>query len=670
MMLPGHINDTGSSFILPELTCQRFTLDEIQLATRNFDDALVIGRGGFGKVYRCRLKIGSVRQVAVKRLHSMSNQGAHEFEVEVQILSKLRHGNLVPLIGYCIEGKDMCLVYEFMPNGTLEDHLHKDDTELSWLQRLNICIGAARGLDYLHTGTSTQHGVIHRDVKSSNILLDAKFDAKISDFGLAKVGPINQTRTYVRTGVKGTFGYMDPYYFNSGKLTRKSDVYAFGVVLFEVLCGKQAVDPSLDEEQWSLAAWAQDQIKVGKLNQIIDSRLMGKISKKSLKEFARIACHCLHDQPKQRPTMAEVVVRLDLILLRERESAEAGVDEGRFINRFRYLFTGKADLIPARAVISESNSQPFIYGGLDSATYTLDYEEFHKRSLETIYKGWADDGTHAPTECGFSLAMRVKKRYIGKSELDFKPEEFHHPNLVKLLGYCLNEQELSCAYEILSDTSLDKLLFGGPGTSSLSWVARLKIAVGAANGLSFLHQRRNPAYTQFKTTCILVDMDYNARLWDFEVENSFVALGSYSFQNDAPYAAPEWFRYQADAKFDGICDITINNHGENGFGVKSEIYAFGVVLLELLTGMKAYDNNRPYVKKKLVKWAIPLLTDEEELGKIIDPQLQHESFLPKGAYKLASLVSKCLHPSQEKRPPMEEIYQVLNHCYIEETKNV
>ncbi|GJW68917.1 kinase RLK-Pelle-CrRLK1L-1 family protein, partial [Tanacetum coccineum] len=288
--------------------------------------------------------------------------------------------------------------------------------------------------------------------------------------------------------------------------------------------------------------------------------------------------------------------------------------------------------------------------------------------------------SHALTDCAFDLAMCVRKRYIGKSELDLKPEEFHHPNLAKLLGYCLNEQELSCAYETITDTSLDKLWriyhhllvwpYVSPGTSSLSWVARLKIAVGAANGLCFLHQRRHPAYTQFKTTCILVDMDYNARLWDFEVENSFVALGSYSFQKDAPYAAPEWFRYQADVKFDGLRGTIINNHGENGFGVKSEIYAFGVVLLELLTGMKVYDDNRPQGKQNLVKWAIPLLTDEEDLGKIIDPQLQHESILPKGAYKLASLVSTCLHPSQEKRPPIEEIYQVLNHCYLEETEKV
>ncbi|GKC24571.1 kinase RLK-Pelle-CrRLK1L-1 family protein, partial [Tanacetum coccineum] len=645
---------------MPEQTCQRSTLDEIQLATRNFDDALVIGCGGFGKVYKCLWKIGSAHQVAVKRLHSMSNQGAHEFEAEVKILSKLRHGNLVSLIGYCNEGKDMCLVYEFMPNGTLEDHLHKDDTELSWPERLKICIGAARGLDYLHTGTSTQHGVIHRDVKSPNILLDENFAAKISDFGLAKVCPINQTRTFVSTGVKGTFGYMDPYYFNSGKLTRKSDVYAFGVVLFEVLCGKQAVDPSLDEDQWSLAAWAQDQIKEGKLlypclrfhsscsdanlvvpllaifQQIIDPRLMVQPSKKCLKEFTSVACRCLHEQPKQRPTMAEVVVKLDSILLQERESAEAGVDEGIFISR------------------------------LKKATNYFSEKDYSTTVGGTIYKGWVDKRTYAPTESGIGLRMYVTKRLTEMSEcmlinlvtldvqLNLKAEEYNHLNLVKLLGYCLNEKELYCVYEHIPDPSLDKLLFGEPSGTSLSLLARLKIAVGVAHGLSFAHQRRHLAYTQFKTNCILVDMDYNARLWDFEVKNSFLAHDSYSFRKNAPYAAPKWFRYQADAIFDGLFFVSPYCNHEEDLG---KIIDPPLQHDSFQTGMKVYDDNRTEGKQKLVKWDIPLLTDEEDLGKIIDPQLQHDSFLPKGAYKLASLVSKFLHPSQEKRPPMEEIYQ-------------
>ncbi|KAK1426192.1 hypothetical protein QVD17_14861 [Tagetes erecta] len=668
MISPALIKEPKSSFKLPDQTCQRLTLAQIELATNNFDDSLVIGCGGFGKVYKSVSKFGSGSEVAVKRLDSASSQGACEFEAEVEILSKLRHGNLVPLIGYCCEGKEMVLVYEFMTNGTLEDHLHKDGSELSWLQLLRICVGAARGLDYLHTGTSTQHGVIHRDVKSSNILLDSNFAAKVSDFGLAKVGKIDHTRTHVSTLVKGTFGYMDPCYFQSGKVTRKSDVYAFGVVLFEVLTGKQALDPTFDEDHLSLAVWAQDQIKTGRLNDIVSQRVMIQISKRCLKEFASLAMQCLHDQPKHRPTMAEVVVKLESILSREREKNVFSVDDGRFINKVRYFFTGKADLISAHSEGSTSNVdeqyiqisnneslRTFTYAELISATNNCNDDEFSTNSHVTIYKGWVDELTYAPTEPGVGLPMYIRTRHIERSKLDLKSEEFNHPNLVKLLGYYLNKRELSCVYELTP--SLDKLLFGERGTTSLSWVARLKIAVGAAKGLSFLHKKGYSAYIQFKTTCILVDTDYNARLRDFW------APSSYSFGMDARYSAPEWFRYQADVIFDGI--IGGLNHSKYGFGVKSEIYSFGVVLLELLTGMKVFDRNRSEEKQNLVKWAIPLLTDDANLGMILDPQLQDNNHPPKGAFVFAELVSNCLQPSQDERPSMEKILQVLHQCYQE-----
>ncbi|MFS7966417.1 putative protein kinase RLK-Pelle-CrRLK1L-1 family [Helianthus anomalus] len=214
--------------------CRIFSLGEILYATKNFDDEHVIGEGGFGKVYKGRIsgeEAGHV--VAIKRLDSMSNQGELEFRAEINMLSKLRHCHLVSLIGYCDENKEMILVYDFMPNGTLSHHLHKADTPLSWVTRLNIAIGAARGLDYLHTGVGTQYGVIHRDVKSSNILLDHNWSAMISDFGLSKISPTNQSNSFVDASVKGTFGYLDPEYFYTRKLTRKTDVYAFGVVLFE-----------------------------------------------------------------------------------------------------------------------------------------------------------------------------------------------------------------------------------------------------------------------------------------------------------------------------------------------------------------------------------------------------------------------------------------------------
>ncbi|GKC41407.1 serine/threonine/dual specificity protein kinase, catalytic domain-containing protein [Tanacetum coccineum] len=244
-----------------EQSCICFSFVELNLATNNFEEKLCIGRGGFGRVYKGMILDGTTnRTYAIKRLHSLSDQGAPEFWVEVEMLSRLRHCNLVSLIGYCNDGKEMALVYEYMHNGTLSDHLHKKGTPLTWSQRLKICLGAARGLDYLHTGTGTKHGVTHR--------------------------PINQALTYISMGVKGTFGYMDPSYFYTGRLTRKSDVYAFGVVLLEVLCGRPALDESLDE---GLAVWAQDSIKQGKVSQIINPNLKDHISRSSLKEFSRIA---------------------------------------------------------------------------------------------------------------------------------------------------------------------------------------------------------------------------------------------------------------------------------------------------------------------------------------------------------------------------------------------
>ncbi|KAL4582339.1 hypothetical protein LXL04_006886 [Taraxacum kok-saghyz] len=655
-MLPAPIKNTNSSSssVLPDQRCQHFTVAEIVSATNNFDKSLVIGRGGFGKVYKGRIKIGSVSEVAIKRLRSNSNQGAHEFEAEVQVLSKLRHGNLVSLIGFCKKGNKMALVYEFMPNGTLEEKLHKPDSFLSLLQRLKICIGAARGLDYLHTGTSTQHGVIHRDVKSSNILLDANFDAKIADFGLARFGLID--RTHVSTAVKGTFGYMDPCYFYTGKLTTSSDVYAFGVVLFEVLTGKKAVDSTLDEEQWGLAPWAQHQIKLGKLNNIVDPRLIGQISKNCLKGFARIAGRCVHTIPKQRPTMAEVVLTLESILSQEREIGKSVVDEEGSIYKLRYLFTCKETPIKVDAltrIITRQSLKTFTYDELASATNGFKHIEHSPTLKDYIYKAWVDKRTYAPTEYGFGLAIYVRKMQFMITEMEIRLEDNKHPNHLKLLGYCSTNHVMFCVYKVNSGMTLDKYLYGG-GTS-ISWVARLKIAKGAAEGLFYLHKTNQPAYRQFKTNLILVDMDFNARLSGF-------AFDPHMLQLDAYYAAPEWLCYQGDT-FDGVCR---GQQPEDGFAVKSAIYTFGVILLEILTGMKVYDKRRPLKKQNLVEWAIPLLAYETNLEIIIDSPLQHNNNIPKGAFKLAQLALNCLQPNQDERPLMEEILDVLRPCYQEE----
>ncbi|KAH7653436.1 Non-specific serine/threonine protein kinase protein [Dioscorea alata] len=312
-------------------------LSDIKLATHDFDEALVIGHGGFGKVFKGVLSDGTM--VAVKRAMGRSRQGYPEFVNEINLLSKIRHRHLVSIIGYCDEMGEMILVYEFMENGTLKNYLYgsPDLPCLSWKQRLQVCIGAARGLDYLHTAHSPV--IIHRDVKSTNILLGQDFLAKISDFGISKLGPLLGEDTYVSTGVKGSFGYFDPEYFTMLKLTTKSDVYSFGVVLFEVLCARPVIDPRFKDEAVNLADWALHYLKKGKLEKIIDVRLAGEINPKSLEKFGEIAERCLAKHGDDRPTIGDVLWDLEYALqLQETElMREPHEDSGTVDSQIQYL---------------------------------------------------------------------------------------------------------------------------------------------------------------------------------------------------------------------------------------------------------------------------------------------------------------------------------------------
>ncbi|KAK7395626.1 hypothetical protein VNO78_16190 [Psophocarpus tetragonolobus] len=304
---------SGNS-MLPTNLCRHFPITEIKAATNNFDELFVVGVGGFGDVYKGYINIDECSTcVAIKRLKSGSKQGLNEFVNEIQMLSQLRHLHLVSLIGYCYDNNEMILVYDFMDRGTLHEHLYgTNNPSLSWKQRLQICIGAARGLHHLHTGA--KHMIIHRDVKSTNILLDEKWVAKVSDFGLSRIGPTSSSITHVSTQVKGSLGYLDPEYYKRQRLTEKSDVYSFGVVLLEVLSGRQPLLRMVEKQQVSLVDWAKHLYQKGSFNEIVDPKLKDQVTSHCLHKFGELALSCLLEDGTQRPSMNDVVRMLEFVL--------------------------------------------------------------------------------------------------------------------------------------------------------------------------------------------------------------------------------------------------------------------------------------------------------------------------------------------------------------------
>ncbi|GAB2277327.1 hypothetical protein Dimus_012033 [Dionaea muscipula] len=285
-----------------------FTLRDLEIATNRFSKENVLGEGGYGVVYRGRLINGS--PVAVKKILNNMGQAEKEFRVEVEAIGHVRHKNLVRLLGYCMEGTHRMLVYEYVNNGNLEQWLHgamRQHGHLTWEARMKVLLGTSKALAYLHEAIEPK--VVHRDIKSSNILLDDEFNAKVSDFGLAKL--LGAGKSHVTTRVMGTFGYVAPEYANTGLLNEKSDVYSFGVVLLEAITGRDPVDYGRPPQEVNLVDWLKMMVGSRRSEEVVDPNMDTRPSTKALKRALLTALRCVDPDSDKRPKMGQVVRMLE-----------------------------------------------------------------------------------------------------------------------------------------------------------------------------------------------------------------------------------------------------------------------------------------------------------------------------------------------------------------------
>ncbi|XP_047946388.1 probable serine/threonine-protein kinase PBL16 [Salvia hispanica] len=544
----------------------------------------MIGKGGFGKVYKGFIDNESIAVAIKRRQASRPSQGQTEFAAEIETLTKFRHRNLVSLIGYCDDDDEMILVYDCMSKGTLADHLHNQST-LSWNERLKICIGAGRGLDYLHSDSEKPY--IHRDVKPTNILLDENFTAKVSDFGLAKHLGHDILQSYVFTKVKGSFGNFDPSYFSTGVLTKGSDTYAFGIILSEVLSGRRAVEEKLAEDEVCMSIWAQDKIRNGKADQIVASNLKGEISENCLKTVVGVVKRCLHPDPKKRLTMTRVVAQLELALeQQERKGTTTQILQfWPFWNRVipsgstsKYQNKVEVDK-PSKAI---PDGIPFILFG-EAKDLDADYFSLKRNEFAGVLK----NGENATIE---------RIHYMPKHEFELRAKDskllsmLKHENVVELV-----EQVL--AYDFAPRGSMHDILHEqqGIGSSSnsypaLTWCQRIQIALGVARGLWLISWGGSHRKLQIR-----------------------------------------------------------HNHN-------IDVYNFGEILFELLTGSKITGNTRQARKHHVASWL-----DPDKVHETVDGRLKGD-YPPEAVKEMARVAQLCLQDKVHYFPEMSEVVRDLELC--------
>ncbi|MFS7990560.1 putative protein kinase RLK-Pelle-CrRLK1L-1 family [Helianthus anomalus] len=650
---------------IPKFAHLQIPLEDVRNATNNFADDNIIGRGGLGRVYKGQLqRSGELIMISALRLDRKHGGGVVEFWTEVSMLSDLKHPNIVSIVGFCDEEHEKIIVTTYeAKNGSLKEHLN--NPKLTWTQRLKICVGVARALSYLHYDEGRGYGVIHLNVNSSTILLDENWEPKLSGFKVSIKQSLNRMDQVVLSEPIGTIGYLDPEIEKTKGVTHKSDVYAFGVVLFEILCGRRAY--IRNDANRLLAPLVMQHYENDTLPDIIHPDLKNQMSRyqisvRSLRTYSETAYSCLKEERSHRPHMLNIVNELEKVL--EKALKFRPPPPEKFGNNLEHLKIRLDDI--KLATHNFSNEYKVDTGKL----YTWYHTELNHFDKE--------NPSFAEGKCTSKQSNRhtpvVIKRFLSKDhdlgeELFFTELEvltsIKHHNIVTLIGFCVEGFEMVLVTEKFSNYSLWHYLGNVNDMHKFTWEKRLKICIDIAQAFIYLHNemedKKMIIHGNIDSTRFMLDENWVAKIEDFE----FAVFLSPSQKDEALCERAKFkSKYHLDPEYAKTGKLKR----------ESDVYSFGVVLLEILCGRCADD--QIYLNKSkegLVHVARGNFCNGT-IEDMIDPTLKEEtgkmSYISnRGANKdslhtFLEVANQCVAKTKDQRPTMAVVLNELEKAFI------
>uniref|UniRef100_A0A0E0ECP1 non-specific serine/threonine protein kinase n=1 Tax=Oryza meridionalis TaxID=40149 RepID=A0A0E0ECP1_9ORYZ len=631
------------------------SLASLQVATDNFHKSKKIGEGGFGEVYQGLL---SGQEVAVKRMAKDSHQGLQELKNELILVAKLHHKNLVRLVGFCLEKGERLLVYEYMPNKSLDTLLFEQRKRLDWATRFKIIEGTARGLQYLHQ--DSQKKIVHRDMKASNILLDADMNPKIGDFGLAKLFAQDQTRE-VTSRIAGTFGYMPPEYVMCGQYSTKSDVFSFGILVIEIVTGQRRNSGPYFSEQNGVdilsIVWRH--WEEGTTAEMIDHSLGRNYNEAEVVKCINIGLLCVQQNPVDRPTMADVMVLLNsdatcsLPAPAPRPTSlidgSSGYSTGKNNSASKVLVI----VVPIVAVAIVAATS-FCIWNVRRKRRSRKAEHFSEldasEDLESVKSTLITLASLQGLLFGQEVAVKRLAKGSNQGLEELKNElvlvaKLHHKNLVRLVGFCLEEGERLLVYEYMLNKSLDIFLFDSEQSRQLDWATRFKIIEGIARGLQYLHQdsQKKIIHRDMKASNVLLDADMNPKIGDFGLARLF----GQDQTRDVTNRIVGTFGYMSP-------EYVIRGH----YSTKSDVFSFGILVIEIVTGRR---NSGPHFLEQNED-LISIVRRHWEEGNIVE-MIDHSlgrNYPEAELLKCVNIGLLCVQQNPVDRPTMAGVMVLLN----------